>query len=561
MANSRLAHLDTARLPRPDSTRPTPPTLTLTGDLDLSRSFSVMRSQQESSLQHTPWYLTGSLTLATRSGWVIPLQGVWSSPSNGYGQAYNAIGVSPRYKNWLTLHGGYRNLEFSPFTLAGYTVLGAGIELNAGLLRVGLMAGRFTKAVTPTATDPDRVAAFRRMGYGARIGVGNERTYLDVILLQAADDLNSIPSDSVGYLTPAQNVVLGLSGRLRANRKLTVEVDAAGSAYTSDIHAEPMPAALADRRFGYVNYLNDVRNFIPVNSSTRIRTALQASLSYQTNWVGLRLRYKRVEPGYQSMGTYYLPTDVEHLTVAPTIRLFKNRLQFQGSLGWQHNNLMNQKPARTNRIIGSASLAYASETNLTLDLTVSNYGLTQRAGYRPLTDSIRLAQTNRTLSGSVSKSWTGSGQLHMVQGSATYQELQELTSFTAENSRSRNWSYSVSYSMQHSASGLNLNLSYQYSCYSHTQDIGFLVQGPTLSVEKKLFKGEKVSLLCMANYLRNSQPLADETQQGFVVNTTLTLDYQLTPVHRLSVSGSDNVNQGLQPFRQQQGSVRYTMAF
>ena len=170
IAGNGVARLDTVALPQPDSAQPVQK---LTGNIALAKSFSVVRSQEVASVQNTPWYLTGNLTLTTRAGWTIPLQGTWSSPTNGYGQAYNAIGVSPSYKNWLTLHGGHQNLEFSPFTLEDYTVLGGGFELNPGLLRVGVMAGQFEKAIEtnrPTgwphsdgwATAPKSVSAMTR---------------------------------------------------------------------------------------------------------------------------------------------------------------------------------------------------------------------------------------------------------------------------------------------------------------------------------------------------------------------------------------------------------------
>ncbi|MBC3784203.1 hypothetical protein [Spirosoma utsteinense] len=559
MARKGIVYLDTNSLSQPDSTRPAQPALLLTGDIELTKSFSVMRVQEGTFVQSTPWYLTGNLVLATRGGWTIPIQGMWSSPINGYGQAYNAIGVSPRYRNWLTLHGGYRNLEFSPFTLAGYTVRGAGFELNPGLLRVGLMVGRFSKAVEPSATDPDRPATFRRMGYCARIGVGTDRTYLDVILLNAADDASSILPDSTGYLTPAQNVVLGLSGRIRANKKLTVELDAAGSSYTSDTHAEPQPTAPVDRRSKYVNYLNGYRHLMPVNSSTSIRTALQASLNYRLKWADLRLRYTRVEPGYQSMGVNYLQTDIERVTVAPTVRLFKNRLQFRSSVGWQHDNLTAQKRTRTDRLIGSVSTSYTSDDNLTLDLSVSNYGLTQQAGYRPLNDTTRIAQNNRTLSGSVFKSWTGQGQLHTLNGSVMYQALQDLNPFTADNNHRQNWTYTVSYTRQNPATGLDLNFGYTYTL-SQATAMSFLFHGPTVSIEKKLFTN-KLRAFILGSYLKNNQILAGERQQGFTIDYTLTFDYQLTPVHRLSISGTTGINRGAQSYRQQQGIVQYTVSF
>ena len=559
MADNGLIRPDTATLPQPDSTRPAQPALTITGDVNLTKSSYAMRGQEGTSVQHLPWYLTGSVILATRSGWVIPLQAVWSSPTSGYGQLYNSIGVSPRYKNWLTLHGGYRNLTFSSFTLGGHTVLGVGAELNSGLLRVGLMAGQFNKAVSATATDPDRVTVFRRMGYCAKVGVGNDRTYLDVILLNAADDARSIRPDTTNYLTPAQNVVLGLSGRIRTSRKLMVELDAAGSAYTSDTRAEPLSATPADSRLHAINSLKGVNKLIPVNASTSIRTAVQASLNYRLNWADLRLRYQRVEPGYQSMGAYYMQTDIERITVAPTIRLFKNRLQFRSSVGWQHDNLTNQKRTRTNRLIGSVSVSYATDKNLTLDLSISTYGVTQRAGYRPLNDTTRVAQNNRTLSGSVFKSWTGQHQLHSLNGSATYQELQDLNPFTVDNNHSQNWNYSVSYTLQNTEAGLDLNLGYNYT-HSRSTELSFLFHGPTVSVQKKLF-ANKLSVLLMVSYLKNSETFTGETQQGCTINNTITLDYQLTPVHRLSISGADNRNRGAQSYRQQQATVHYTVSF
>ena len=559
MANNGLTRPDTATLPQPDSTRPAQPALTITGDINLAKSVYAMRGQEGTAVQHSPWSLTGSMILVTRAGWVIPVQAVWSSPTSGYGQSYNSIGVSPRYKNWLTLHGGYRNLDFSPFTLAGHTVLGVGAELNSGLLRVGLMAGQFNKAVEATATDPDRVAVFRRMGYCAKVGVGNDRTYLDVILLNAADDARSIRPDTGNDLTPAHNLVLGLSGRIRTSKKIMVELDAAGSAYTSDTRAEALSAIPADSRLHAINSLNGVKKLIPVNASTSIRTAVQASLNYRLNWADLRLRYQRVEPGYQSMGAYYMQTDIERITVAPTIRLFKSRLQFRSSVGWQHDNLTNQKRTRTDRVIGSVSVSYTTDNNLTLDLSVSNYGVTQRAGYRPLNDTTRVAQNNRTLSGNVFKSWIGQHQLHSLNGSATYQELQDLNPFAADNRHSRNWNYAVSYTLQNTEAGLDLNLG--YSCTdSRSTELSFLFHGPTVSVQKKLFSS-KLSVLMMVSYLRSKETLTGETQRGFSTSNTITLDYQLTPVHRLSISGTDNRNQGGQSYRQQQATVQYTVSF
>ncbi|GAB4020666.1 hypothetical protein GCM10028808_62770 [Spirosoma migulaei] len=569
MANDLMTCPDTtgsiqpvsAALVRSDTIHPTEPELNVTGDLNLTTSVYALRNQDTTYVLNSPWYLSGTLTLTTRTGWTIPLQGVWSTPASGYGQGYNAIGVSPRYQNWLILHGGYRNVEFSPLTLAGHTFLGAGIELNPGLLRVGFIAGRFNRAVEPSTTDHDPVPAFRRIGYCARLGIGTDRSYLDIILLHVADDARSVRADSVSWPLPAENAVLGLSGRIQANRKLTVELDAAGSAYTSDTRAEAPPiTGPADNPFRYLNYLNGFSKLITIRASTSIRTALQASLSYRTTWGDLKLRYKRIEPGYQSMGVYYLQTDVERFTVAPTIRLFKKRLQLRSSLGWQHDNLFNQKRIRTNRLIASASISYASDNNLTVELTGSNYGITQAAGYRPLNDTTRVAQNNGTLSGSVFKCWANNTRQHSLNGSATYQALQDLNPYTADGNQSQNWIYALEYTFQRSAAGLNLNINYSYS-HSRASGLSFLVHGPSVSMGKKIGKDHKLCVLFIGSYLTNKQRLSDADELNTAINTSLTLDYQLTPLHRLSVNGTMLVNQGVRPFGQQQGTIQYSAAF
>ncbi len=530
----------------------------VTGEVALSTGFYTMQGLETPRAQLTPWGLHGNLTLSTRSGWVIPLRLVWSSQNNRYRQPYNQVGGSARYKSWLTLHGGYRNLVFSPLTLAGHTFLGAGIELNPGLLRLGAVVGKFNRAINADYADPDRVATFRRTGYSVKVGVGNAQNYFDLILLRVADELTSIQTDSLTRTMPAENLVLGLSGRLQLHKKLYAEFDAAGSAYTRDIRMETVPTSgNPDARF---RYLGALKNFFTARLSTQVYTALQTSLCYRTKRADLRLQYKRIEPDYKSMGAYYFQTDLESFTVAPTFRLFNKRLNLRSSIGGQHDNLFNQKKTRTDRLIGSVSASYSSPKDLTLDLTYSNYGITQRAGYRPLNDTARIAQNNRTVSGSVFKLWTGETVIQTVTGSATYQELQDLNPFTTDLNQNQNWNYAVSYAWQHLTANLDLTISYTYT-RTNALYLSSAYYGPSVGVGKKGLKDNKLSLLLNVSYLKSREILAEFDQQGSVFSTALSIDYQLTPVHRLAINWSNALNQGSQTFHEQQGTVQYSMTF
>lgn len=65
IAGNGVACLDTVALPHPDSTQPVQK---LTGNIALANSFSVVQSQEVTSVQNSPLYLTGYLTLTTRAG-------------------------------------------------------------------------------------------------------------------------------------------------------------------------------------------------------------------------------------------------------------------------------------------------------------------------------------------------------------------------------------------------------------------------------------------------------------------------------------------------------------
>ena len=99
--------------------------------------------------QPTPFGLSGAVTVSLPGGISLPFSAVLGNQGTSFRQPFNQFGVSPTYK-WATVHAGYRNVSFSPFTLAGHTFLGGGVELNPGKLRLGAVYGRFNKAISST---------------------------------------------------------------------------------------------------------------------------------------------------------------------------------------------------------------------------------------------------------------------------------------------------------------------------------------------------------------------------------------------------------------------------
>ena len=527
------------------------PSTTITGEIGLSTGFYAV-SGFEPRAQFTPWGVNGKLTIQTPSGWTIPVNVLYSSQNNRYRQPYNQVGATASFKQSLKLHAGYRNVYFSPLTLGGHLFLGAGAEVQAGKLRLGAIYGKFNRAIDADYADPDRIASFQRTGYSVRVGVGSRTNYVDVIMLKAADDMLSINAENAAQqrITPAENLVLGISSRLKIAKKFTFELDGAGSAYTRDTRAEVMN----------FKHLSSVRSFFTPRASSQYFSAVQSSVGYQTKPFGIKLQYKRIEPDFRTMGAYYFQQDIESWTVAPSFKLFKKTLTLKTSLGVQHDNLLNQKKVQTNRLVGSVAAVYAPNENLSFDALYSNYGITQKAGYLPLIDTLRLAQNNRTLSTNGMYMAMGEKMTHTISVSGIYQELEDLNPRTADLNENQNWNYNASYSLQHLVANFDLTLSYSYTL-TKALDLQTVYAGPAVSFAKRLFKNDCLSFNTNVSYLTSKEIIFDFEDHGNVLNISTGLDVKISEKHSFSINWNYIKSNGVQEFSENRGMVSYQMSF
>ncbi len=538
-----------------DSVKKVEPKLIFSGELSLSTGYYTENGLETPRGQFTPWGLNGKFSLKSASGWHLPVSFIYSSQNNRYRQPYNQIGTSPSYKKWLVLHGGFRNVYFSPFTMSGHTFLGGGVELNPGKLRLGIIYGKFNKAIDQNFADPDRIPTFKRTGYSIRVGVGTKVNYVDLIMLKVADDINSIAlSPDYQYVKPAENFVLGISSRIKIKKKLSFELDASASAYTRDVRTEAIGS------FIDIKYLNAIQQFFTPRLSSNLTTALQSALAYRSKVFNIKLQYKRIEPEFKTMGAYYFQNDIESYTTSPNVSLFKSKLKINTSIGFQHDNLLNQKKTQTNRLIGSAAVVFTPNDKLSLDFLYSNYGITQKAGYLPLIDTLRIAQNNRTLSANGMYMIIGESTMQTFMASAIYQELQDLNSRTAHFNENQNWNYSVGYMYQNLLSNFDINLNYSYTL-TKAIDITSLFHGPTLGVNKKLLKNANLSLNSNLSYMFNQQNFFEFIEKGRVLNASLGIEYRLKDKHTFSLNWNLIDNKGSQDFKEHRGTVAYALSF
>lgn len=372
------------------------------------------------------YLITGSPVLSLY-GVQVPLYFSFSRQQNSFTQPFNQFGLSPQYK-WITVHAGYRNLNYSPFTLAGHTFLGAGVDLRPGKWRVGAMYGRFNKATVLDTLQGVYIENFsyKRSGYSAKVGYGTDENYFDIITLQARDDVSSALVAQRGLLdslriTPASNWVNGYQTRLAfLDGKLIFESDGAFSLYTADTRLGPVEDTVIQEK------IKTFDRFTAINYSSELYGAFQASVMYKLKFISMKLQYRYVEAGYKSMGAYFLNNDLENWTINPSFIAGKGKVRFNGSLGFQRDNLQDLKRATSKRVIGAANMAADFDEHWGLDLSYTNFSNTQRASAIRFADSLRVAQSTQNLSVSPRFVKTTTTRSHSVVLSANYNQFKEL---------------------------------------------------------------------------------------------------------------------------------------
>ena len=378
------------------------------------------------------WMLSGNVNVSLY-GWSIPISATITQQNKSYTQPFNQYGLSPHYKS-VTLHLGYRSMQFSNFTLGGNIFLGGGIEFSPkkSFIRYSAMGGRFTKAVSESVTSGviSGTPAFERWGCGQKISLGSYAHGVDLIMFYAKDNANSISQKIADTfkLKPAENLVLAIATKQALTKKLGIDLEYSYSIYTTDITIDR--TQLTDN-----NYSNYLGALMKRNISTQYNSAVLGGLTYNTGKFQIKLAFRRIGPEYKSMGSIYLNNDLEDVQTGLGWKMFKNKLSVNTSGGVQWNNLNQQLSSRMTRIIGSLNLVYTHNEKLNFNANVSNtmsntsvnnsrvtanqLGLTQNV------DSLKYTQVTQSASLGVNYNTGGEQIRHVLFSNLAYQKAND----------------------------------------------------------------------------------------------------------------------------------------
>ncbi|MGG8495184.1 hypothetical protein ACQY1Q_02100 [Tenacibaculum sp. TC6] len=275
---------------------------------------------------------------------------------------FNRLSLHPKYR-WIQAHIGDVSMSFSPYTLAGHQFTGGGVELSPrGGFTFAAMYGRLLKA-TEDNEDNRTQPAFKRMGYGAKVGYQKEKYNVQVIGFYAKDDSNSISTiPEEKKVLPKENLVLSIAGSVVVTEGLKFKGEYASTAITQDTRAEKTEDS---------NGLAGI--FFNNRASTEYYKAFKTEMEYSFNKYKFGVGYERIDPGYQTLGAYFFNNDFENITLNGATSLFKNKINLSFNIGYQRDDLANQKQTKTNRTIGSINASYAMSKKVNITGSYSNF--------------------------------------------------------------------------------------------------------------------------------------------------------------------------------------------
>ncbi|MDR7131804.1 hypothetical protein J2X69_004169 [Algoriphagus sp. 4150] len=470
------------------------------------------------------YILSGSPTLSFY-GISIPISFMLSKDERNFRQPFNQFGMSPTYK-WITVHAGYRNVTFSPFTLAGHTMLGGGVEINPGKLRAGFMYGRLNRATVIDTTLQALVPfSFSRRGMAGKIGFGTDANHFDLNFLHAKDDSTAKPEmelpDGIKVLA-ASNTVMGYSMRFTFFDKLVLESDGAASVYTHDINS-PIPIDSISNP-----QLSRLARMLNLNGSSELYFALNTALGYKNKYFGIKLNYRRIEPNFRTMGAYFFANDLQNITINPSFVLPSGRLRLNTSIGIQNDNVLGQKESTTHRIIGSGIMGAEITKRLGIDINYSNFSNNQKPNTLRFADSLKIVQTTQTLNIMPRYTIIGKQMTHMILISASRSGMKDFNSYFEQEAINRDITtsqYLISYNLSIPEKMLSLSSSLSYTdleaAGTENSYRGITLGGNYRFLKQKLQTGINTSLM---------QGIT-EAGKSTILNGTLNINYQINGAH------------------------------
>lgn len=431
-------------------------------------------------------------------GFSMPFSLSYTNSNLQFNYPHFSFHVSPTYRGW-TAHLGRSSMEFSPYVL-GMSWNGVGLEYNLHNVRAGVFYGNLRTAINPDPSDPfARNPQYRRIGWGAKVGYGNSRNYLDLYVLRAYDSSNSIDEKWWDRVDPQENVVVGVKGAVTPTSWLSFTANAAGSLFSTNTRVRDIPV---ETRFDKV---------FDTKYSSLARFAGDASMNLSFPRFNVSANYRLVQPDYTSLGCYYMSNNYHSLGVTMGTTLFR-RLALSATFNGQADNLTKQQMYTTRGFVYNANASTRLFNGLNLAFSYNGYLQTQGDGLEVVKDSTEIRRVMSSYS--IMPSYTYDTDLfgHNIVLSGNFTTNRDLNRFSTGETDVKTQALGLTYSMEVKPWGVSFtgSASHQQSKgyrQKYSSDVATLGTSRSFLADNNLNVSASVSL-CYNEIERQSKSLS-----------------------------------------------------
>ena len=305
----------------------------------------------------------------------VPFELMLSTENVSFRQPFNQFGFSPQLGKNVRLSVGYHNISYSQYSVGDVRLLGGGADVKIGNFRIQANAGESQRPALPDsatffAGSLARMLLAGRIAYesdsGAVFGLNVVRARDDAASLTVPPERQSrIPR----FLEAQDNLVASIDARFPLfSQKVLVEGEVA-AARNGGLWAQLIGAECGFGSSGGIVSADNLR----LDYAARLNISYDASSDALP--ISFRFRAEYIGPGYISLGYAQLPNDRLETDIAPTLRLFDNKLTLSGSIGYSVNNLLGDRITTAQRVIGSANISAQITDWFGIDAQYQNYGI------------------------------------------------------------------------------------------------------------------------------------------------------------------------------------------
>lgn len=485
-------------------------------------------SGMESRRDPFTWFASGNLNINIID-FNIPLSYSYSNQKGKFTQPFNQFSLSPYYK-WIKTQIGYSSVNYSSYTLAGHLFAGAAIDLTPKNWKISAMYGRLKKAISyDSGLENEFDFSYRRMGIAAKVGYEKNGNSLFITGFSAQDNPNSVLFIPINTLiTPQQNIVIGTNGKLKISKQLSAEAEFALSGINRNTNE------ISEITTNENIFIPHISSFI---KSSAFYAAYKGAVAYQYKKFSVKAQYEHVDPGYMTLGMYFINNDLENYTLAPSISLLKGKLSLAVNSGLQRNNLSGDKLSTTNRWVGSANINFAPNERWNITTSFSNF--TTFTKNRPntdpyfvnLLDTLNFYQVSRSANFTISKQIGKKTIKQILLFSGSYSESSQMNGNisdpgffgnTTTSDPMINLNGNLNYSMNFLSTktsvvaGINSN-------YSRFNTGNTLFLGPNISFSQPLFRS-KIKFSAGSAFNQN---YTNEISNGSVFNHRISISHAI----------------------------------